>query len=299
MSDLRLYPIWLLRGKEAVGIMKFADRRKKRCFMAETTVKCSNCGAEIKKSDTKCPFCGYINEEGAEKKYMNRLYDIRDNLDTVDEEAAAAYGKGYGKILKIVVITLVVLLVLTGIGYMISEAKKSRNRGSDVKKSNDMLEEMAWRKEAYSEFDSLYEKGDYEKMCEAVFSSYKDDHSPYEWDHYWFAEVYNNYLLTKQDLERIDKDGWREYEAGSIFYRCSFCYYDEVYKDGKYNRKLTDEEVEKLQPVIKYMHDVLHDRLGFSDEDMSELKDTLVGEYSDLDYEKCAKVARERMGQFK
>ena len=41
---------------------------------------CPNCGAEIENDVTKCPYCGYINVEGAEKKYFDELDDIKEDL---------------------------------------------------------------------------------------------------------------------------------------------------------------------------------------------------------------------------
>lgn len=96
--------------------------------MSDKIQVCINCGAEINASDTKCPYCGYINEEGAEKAYMDRLNDIRNDLDSVDEEAAAEYGKDYGRVLKLILITLAVLLAVPGITLCVKLAERSKKR---------------------------------------------------------------------------------------------------------------------------------------------------------------------------
>ncbi|MCR5356580.1 MAG: zinc ribbon domain-containing protein [Lachnospiraceae bacterium] len=259
---------------------------------------CQNCGAEIKKSDTKCPYCGYINEEGAEKKYMDRLYDIRNDLDTVDDEAAAGYGTSFKKPLKIVAVTLIVLIIITGIGFGISGAIERREFNSSPQKSDDMLKEMTWKKEAFAEFDRLYEAGEYEKLCAAVFDPSPENYPASDWKHYWFAEIYNDYLMTQSDLERIDKEGWNKYDASIIFNRCCFCYYEDLYKNA-YSNSLTDDEIKELEPALTFMNNVLHERLGFTDEDMAELKGTLIGKYNYLNYDECSRIAKERMSQFK
>ena len=114
--------------------------------MSDKTHICINCGAQINTSDTKCPYCGYINEEGAEKAYIDHLYDIRDNLDSVDEKAATEYGRGYGKVLKLILITLAVLLVISGIVYAIRLTEKSKRKVTDQSRGSDMLNEMTWKK---------------------------------------------------------------------------------------------------------------------------------------------------------
>ena len=156
--------------------------------------KCSNCGAEYDKEKTECPYCGYINEEGAEKEYMDRLYDVRDNLDVVDEAAAADYGKGYGRVLKIVGLTLLVLALVAGIIYTSRIMMNKRNEEEGLKKSQDMLEQMTWKKENFKIFDGLYEDGKYEELCEALVDSIDQGHEVYDWEHYDFAMVYNYYL---------------------------------------------------------------------------------------------------------
>ncbi|MBR5361192.1 MAG: zinc-ribbon domain-containing protein, partial [Lachnospiraceae bacterium] len=105
--------------------------------MDSKIIKCSNCGAEIKESDTKCPYCGYINEEGAEKEYMEKLYDIRSSLDEVDKEAASGYGRDYGRIFKLIAITVSVLIIAAGAVYLISRFSESRRVTSDPAKSDD------------------------------------------------------------------------------------------------------------------------------------------------------------------
>ena len=49
--------------------------------------KCSNCGAEYDKKEPECPFCGYINEEGAEKEYMGRKMRVNEAQNTIKAEA--------------------------------------------------------------------------------------------------------------------------------------------------------------------------------------------------------------------
>ena len=109
-----------------------------------------------------------------------------------------------------------------------------------------------------------------------------------------------DYLMTLDDLKYVDENGWKEYEAGAVFYRCCFIYYrDDVYKYGDPDNKLTEEETEKLKPVIGYMEGVLHERLGFTDEEMVELKNRLVGDNNNLLYDECVQIAKQRMERFK
>lgn len=260
--------------------------------------KCSNCGAEYDKKEPECPFCGYINEEGAEKEYMDRLYDVRDHLDVVDEAAAADYGKGYGRVLKIVGLTLTALVVIVGIIYFTKLLSNRRSDAKELQNSQDMLEEMTWKKDNFKAFDDLYAEGKYEELCESLIASIEDGHEVYDWKHYDFAMVYNYYLSTVASMNRVDEKGWNEHEAGDTLYHCSLFYYDDVFKSSFYY-KLSDDDMEILKPVYEYMGTVLHERMGFSDEEMNELKDSLLNEYGYPEYNNCGKVAKEYIGRYK
>ena len=45
-------------------------------------IKCQNCGADIKELVPRCPYCGAMNEPGAEHKYMQDLYKLKDDSGT-------------------------------------------------------------------------------------------------------------------------------------------------------------------------------------------------------------------------
>ena len=51
---------------------------------------CSNCGGSYDEKEPKCPYCGMINEVGAEKEYNDKLNKIRKDLDNVDKKVLAA-----------------------------------------------------------------------------------------------------------------------------------------------------------------------------------------------------------------
>ena len=48
-------------------------------------IKCQNCGADIEELVPRCPYCGAMNEPGAEHKYMQDLYKLKDDLEDLGE----------------------------------------------------------------------------------------------------------------------------------------------------------------------------------------------------------------------
>ncbi|MBQ2896069.1 MAG: hypothetical protein IJE26_05105, partial [Oscillospiraceae bacterium] len=57
---------------------------------------CPNCGAECGAALSRCPYCGTLFAEGAEREYMDKLHDIREDM----AELAAVPGLGAKSELK-------------------------------------------------------------------------------------------------------------------------------------------------------------------------------------------------------
>ena len=48
-------------------------------------IKCQNWGADIEELVPRCPYCGAMNEPGAEHKYMQDLYKLKDDLEDLGD----------------------------------------------------------------------------------------------------------------------------------------------------------------------------------------------------------------------
>lgn len=259
--------------------------------------KCPNCGAEMDISEPKCPHCGYINETGAEAQYMNKLDDVRQRLDNVDEEAAAGYGKNYLKLVKIIVKTLVIMIILAVVYLLVARHIENKIRDTGNALGDDMLKEMSWQRDNFPIYDEIYESGDYDKLVATIFSDETSSHNVWEWKHYNFARKYQDYLQVKETLEKIESEGWSDYYAKNLTYYC-FYYYYENYKTNSVD-KVAEEEEEILKPYVEYIIDVLHNRLGYTDADMEELKDKVTSEYGNVQYDKCEKIALKYKSKYK
>lgn len=72
-------------------------------------IVCHNCGAQIEYDVDKYPYCGYINLEEAEKKYLDELIEIKENLNSIEKEPVKALKKGLSKSVRLILSTLGVL----------------------------------------------------------------------------------------------------------------------------------------------------------------------------------------------
>ena len=246
--------------------------------------------------EPKCPFCGYINETGAEAKYMEKLDDVRLKLDVVDEEAASEYGKGYKKMIKIILVTLAVLAALTMVIFGLYKVVEKRTLEKGNASGEDALKEMSWQKEHFPEFDKLYEEERYEELTDLFYGEESEGHALYDYKHEDFLRLYLHYQETRHRLERVDDIGWTVADANLIMVD-TFPFYYELYKSGY--GKLDPDETDRIQPVAEYMISVIHDRFGYTDDDMTRLRDRVLNEYDNIEYDKCTDVVKEDLGKYK
>ena len=50
---------------------------------------CSNCGADIGDNETACPYCGAMQYENSEQKYMKDLYNLNEGMEKLDKNMEA------------------------------------------------------------------------------------------------------------------------------------------------------------------------------------------------------------------
>lgn len=267
----------------------------------EKTVICPNCRANVEIHSDKCPYCGYINESGAEEKYMKKLSDIRDNLDRIDDEAVDSY-KGEmktttKKIFKILMILVAVLLVFTALFYGMEKLIDATDRHMSA---TDSVDEIIWQKSYYAQLNEMYENGQYDEVADKLFSDETDGHDIYTWEHYDFISVHRRYTEVRDVyLKALDENDFDYIAASGMIYD-SFYYYYELYrKEYTIKNKLTEEEFEILDKNREFILEVVSNRMHFTDEQMAafvEKKDVL--EDSHLSYTDCKKLGKKYWKQF-
>ncbi len=143
-------------------------------------VECPNCGAVFDAEETKCPYCLYINPEGAEAKYLRDLESRRRDLGTVDDQVRSGYRKearkGAGTALRAILITVLIIAVFAG-GFALAENRLFRNDRDDY------AAELAWEHEHFQEYDRLLDAGNYEELIEALAED-GEEHEVWNWERY-------------------------------------------------------------------------------------------------------------------
>ena len=150
---------------------------------------CSNCGADISSKDIKCPYCGAMQYEAAEKKYMNDLYKINSDMDNLDKNVRRYVWHSIAKSIGYVLIGTAIVLML---GTLIGRNDYMRYNNSK-KEREDIHKAMEWYDENSARLDELYTLHRYSEAKD-IISNYEGNSSLLRnWEHYNFIEIYDWY----------------------------------------------------------------------------------------------------------
>ena len=138
---------------------------------------CSSCGAEIDDNMPKCPYCDTLIPKGAEAAYMDRLYDIQEDMEELNEipyETVKEEIKHQGKrVKKIFLITAVIVAVLA-VTLLLNEKKYDRDHTADY----------IWEQKTFPIMSELYEKEQFEELDEIYYAALMENRSIWNWEYF-------------------------------------------------------------------------------------------------------------------
>lgn len=194
-------------------------------------IKCRECGAQIEELSPRCPYCGVINELGAEHKYMQDMSDLKDDLEEladIPKEEIAEEVKGHLKFtVKTVMITLLILAVLAGILFLLDhswEISESIYEAIHHIRTADAREQLLWEQENFPQLDEWYEAEDFDAILEFQYEVYNVErgirYNLYNWEHSQLITLYDLYHCCMELQECIQNgDEPYLYEFQSAFYK--------------------------------------------------------------------------------
>lgn len=169
---------------------------------------------------------------------------------------------------------------------------------SDSRTAEELLAEAEAEKELFPKLDKLYSEGDYEGLVGLLFSEQAGKIDVWNYDHYDFVVYYRKYLDVRDHyIPMLDEGNLNGLDARELT-DCVFSYYYRSY-DYFYavDRKLIEDDILILDNIRdNYMLEILHKRMGYTEEDMEAAKKEImkngyfhsdnVYEFSDRYYER-------------
>jgi len=227
-------------------------------------IRCGNCGAKFHIDSPKCPYCNAINETGAEKQYMHKLDELKEDLSELPEEVEDIYKKEWKKTTKKVLlifgIIAVIFLLVAGILYSIHHWMENRYQP-------DIKAQLMWEREYYPKFDAWYAEGNYDAIVEVMETEYDNPgYSMWNWEHYKFLTEYQAHELvmsrvgTMTDKEKANKNT-AQYMVGEVM---RFLYF---LREEDFSK----EEWEMVQSWRQDYEKILYEDMKFTKEEAEEL----------------------------
>lgn len=227
-------------------------------------IQCENCHAMIPADSPKCPYCGALNVLGGEQQYMERLSDLKEDVEDLQNIPAHAYRKEMNKTAKIILITVLVLAmvagILGGIHYCFEKIIFSPKSDKDIKM------EMMWEQENYPKLDELYEQEDYYEILVFIEEHSEDEgYSIYNWEHYDFIEVYRFYENCMYTANIIENEAYDEEDV-------KWCIVDALFvlREVDYVT-YSDEEEELIAQYREEVCELLKQQFGMTQTEIDKL----------------------------
>lgn len=234
--------------------------------------KCEYCGADVKSTDEKCPYCGGYSYQGSEKRYLEKLDDIRDDVEdlgtvagsNVREELRDRARFVRKTLVALVAIALVVLAIVL-VTDVVDKARDARDR--------------AWLDENAPTLNALYDAADYDALLDAYWDALEGGDPIYLWRHYDFIDYYADFdWASRVRVRAAAGDDLDAYDLETLFqYECR-CF---VFENDK---SLGAKDRAALEPLAKAAFDDLVARFDLSDKDIAGLRAKAKEGYIEYDY---------------
>ena len=243
-------------------------------------IKCRECGALIDEQVERCPYCGAINENGAEEKYMQDMDALRDNLedlgDIPKEEITQEVQKHLKFTGKTVVLTLVAVAIVAVVLLLYNKRWDIYMRiyeGTQDTRNADAREQLLWENENYPQLDAWYEEGNYDALLDFYReNSYVDSGIQYNlssWSHYSLLTYYDEYRECMDFRERLiagELPYFFEYQ--SPFYEGLDLIYS---RNAKYRNDVDEQDEAAIQKWRDEAADFIKEVYGIDDEEIRKL----------------------------
>lgn len=239
---------------------------------------CSNCGADISSEDTKCPYCGVMQYEASEKKYMNDLYKINSDMDNLDKNvrryALLSIAKSIGYVLIGTAAALVIGVAIGRFDYkQYNDSRKERN---EIHKA------MDWYDDNSAKLDELYTLQRYSEARDIIRNYDGNTSLMASWEHYNFIQLYDWYYdafsKVYENVKGQDKAEVMEYQFKNG-YRHALDLVNMKENKGSYaNRNYmtcSKEDRQIIDMWVENARDYLVNYAGLSEDDIRQQIDEL------------------------
>ncbi len=262
-----------------------ADYRLSKKDLAGQIV-CNSCGASFDASLPKCPYCDSTSYPGAEAEYLDKLEDVREDVEELkevpQEETKKVVKSQVGFVVKILlVVAAVAVAILAWILWV------------DSRYQRDEKADYLWRQQNYPKMDEMYANGQYEELLEFYLQAELADFDVYQWEHTDFCNTYLDleYVLMLFDDEKAGVP-LNEADLAEILY-CQFS----VIKGSYFFNEMDEEEKQLLAEYITSVEQDFDSRWQMTEEELAYFDKVWEKNDGFIPYDECEKFVKKRLDE--
>jgi len=228
---------------------------------------CTNCGAEISENDTYCPYCGVMNYRAAEREYMDKLEDIREDTEKLGGETARQTRLGIRKAgsraLKILLIIAAFFVGFFALGWILDHAFMRSD-------ANSVREEAEFKETYFATLDEYYAAGD-DKATADYMNEISREPGSYVmslWEHYAYMIYYMDYAAIRDIPETELNDDFWKYSYADVLYSGIRLIYQ---TDLTARKEMSSAEKEKVKEYAAEAEEIFAKYLSLNKSDLDEI----------------------------
>lgn len=240
------------------------------------TVTCSACGATYPITNRYCPFCGSVNELGDELEFQNKLEDIREDLEDLEDASEEAIKDEAQSSIRMVGKFVINAAVLVGIIAIITIILTFYRKRINEKRET---KELFWSQNEYEKLDELYEKDDMEALRDYYYDfytyEYDANHSIAGWDHGLIVTAFMDYSDILRTLELVEKYPENAEDQKAELFAETAKLLETDYEASDYNNKLNDKDRDKIAAYKKKAEEILKEYYHLTPDDLKDMYEDL------------------------
>lgn len=257
-------------------------------------IECVNCGARINKEDVKCPYCGAMQYDAAEKQYMEKLYSLEEGMDRLDDDARESISKS---MLKCALITLAAAAAAVFIGILSGYARYYQYYTS----YGDFLnakESIDWYDNNIDSIEECYSRREFAAIRDKLNSgeSVISHRALKNWEHYPLCVAYSDTYYEFERTKPSDNGNYKGYEFTVKYRAAIYTIAIESVKDssqGKIYAKCTETDKEIMRQWIDEAEKFLTEEAGIDKARYeADIADIYSQNHSYPDYAKIQEYAK-------
>ncbi len=246
---------------------------------------CRSCGAELAETDHQCPYCGTWTVEGAQKEYMNRLEEIREDTEELHEaprQVWLSHLRSHGHFawkIACAVAAVCLVCVLASVGF---------RHYLDAMDRRDVQKETAFRQTYFPKLEEIYASGDDRAVYEYIHELYGEEGSGalYYWEHAAYYDYYGRMAEMEAFTEARAAGESVEHDEAWILYTALSLACDGI--EDWDRERMTRAEVETVETYIAYADTLLAEVFGIGAGDRAAAYEACCDD-GYLSYERCRK----------